>query len=466
MSVNFAAFLYLVSGVLFIMALRGLSHPSTSRQGNLYGMVGMGIAIVTTLLLAKPTFGGLALIVLGLAIGGGVGAVIARRIAMTSMPQLVAGFHSLVGLAAVLVAAAALYAPSSFGIGEVGQIHGQALVEMSLGVAIGAITFTGSIIAFLKLDGRMSGKPIMLPMRHAINIAIFAAIVVLIGVLVATESHFVFWLIVALSLAFGVLLIIPIGGADMPVVVSMLNSYSGWAAAGIGFTLGNLALIITGALVGSSGAILSYIMCKGMNRSFVSVILGGFGGDAAASAGADNSDKTVKQGSADDAAYLMANASKVIIVPGYGMAVAQAQHALREMGDKLKEAGVEVKYAIHPVAGRMPGHMNVLLAEANVPYDDVFELEDINSEFAQADVAYVIGANDVTNPAARDDKSSPIYGMPILDVDKAKTCLFVKRSLGSGYAGIDNTLFYKDGTMMLLGDAKKVTEDIVKALAH
>lgn len=466
MSVNFAAFLYLVSGVLFIMALRGLSHPSTSRKGNLYGMVGMGIAIVTTLLLAKPTFGGLALIVLGLAIGGGVGAVIARRIAMTSMPQLVAGFHSLVGLAAVLVAAAALYAPSSFGIGEVGQIHGQALVEMSLGVAIGAITFTGSIIAFLKLDGRMSGKPIMLPMRHVINIAIFAAIVVLIGVLVATESHFVFWLIVALSLAFGVLLIIPIGGADMPVVVSMLNSYSGWAAAGIGFTLGNLALIITGALVGSSGAILSYIMCKGMNRSFVSVILGGFGGDAAASAGADNSDKTVKQGSADDAAYLMANASKVIIVPGYGMAVAQAQHALREMGDKLKEAGVEVKYAIHPVAGRMPGHMNVLLAEANVPYDDVFELEDINSEFAQADVAYVIGANDVTNPAARDDKSSPIYGMPILDVDKAKTCLFVKRSLGSGYAGIDNTLFYKDGTMMLLGDAKKVTEDIVKALAH
>ncbi|MBB1250241.1 MULTISPECIES: NAD(P)(+) transhydrogenase (Re/Si-specific) subunit beta [unclassified Rhizobium] len=466
MSVNFAAFLYLVSGVLFIMALRGLSHPSTSRQGNLYGMVGMGIAIVTTLLLAKPTFGGLALIVLGLAIGGGVGAVIARRIAMTSMPQLVAGFHSLVGLAAVLVAAAALYAPSSFGIGEVGQIHGQALVEMSLGVAIGAITFTGSIIAFLKLDGRMSGKPIMLPMRHALNIAIFAAIVVLIGVLVATESHFVFWLIVALALAFGVLLIIPIGGADMPVVVSMLNSYSGWAAAGIGFTLGNLALIITGALVGSSGAILSYIMCKGMNRSFVSVILGGFGGDAGASAAADNSDKTVKQGSADDAAYLMANASKVIIVPGYGMAVAQAQHALREMGDKLKEAGVEVKYAIHPVAGRMPGHMNVLLAEANVPYDDVFELEDINSEFAQADVAYVIGANDVTNPAARDDKSSPIYGMPILDVDKAKTCLFVKRSLGSGYAGIDNTLFYKDGTMMLLGDAKKVTEDIVKALAH
>ena len=465
MSVNIAAFLYLVSGVLFIMALRGLSHPSTSRRGNTYGMVGMGIAILTTLALATPDLSGWVLIVLGLAIGGGIGAVIARRIAMTSMPQLVAGFHSLVGLAAVLVAAAALYAPSSFGIGVVGDIHGQALVEMSLGVAIGAITFTGSIIAFLKLDGRMSGRPIMLPMRHAINIAIFAAIVVLIAVLVATESHFVFWLIVLLALAFGVLLIIPIGGADMPVVVSMLNSYSGWAAAGIGFTLGNLALIITGALVGSSGAILSYIMCKGMNRSFISVILGGFGGETAA-AGEDTSDKSVKLGSAEDAAYLMANASKVIIVPGYGMAVAQAQHALREMGDKLKEAGVEVKYAIHPVAGRMPGHMNVLLAEANVPYDEVFELEDINSEFAQADVAYVIGANDVTNPSARDDKSSPIYGMPILDVDKARTCLFVKRSLGSGYAGIDNTLFYKDGTMMLLGDAKKMTEEIVKAMEH
>jgi len=465
MSVNIAAFLYLVSGVLFIMALRGLSHPSTSRTGNTYGMIGMGIAILTTLALAKPSLAGFGLIVVGLAIGGGAGAVIARRIAMTSMPQLVAGFHSLVGLAAVLVAASALYAPSSFGIGEVGLIHGQALVEMSLGVAIGAITFTGSIIAFLKLDGRMSGKPIMLPMRHVINIAIFAAIVVLIGVLVITESHIVFWLIVLLALAFGGLLIIPIGGADMPVVVSMLNSYSGWAAAALGFTLGNLALIITGALVGSSGAILSYIMCKAMNRSFISVILGGFGADTS-SAAEDNSDKSVKLGSADDAAYLMANASKVIIVPGYGMAVAQAQHALREMGDKLKAAGVEVKYAIHPVAGRMPGHMNVLLAEANVPYDDVFELEDINSEFAQADVAYVIGANDVTNPAARDDKSSPIYGMPILNVDQAKTCLFVKRSLASGYAGIDNSLFYKDGTMMLLGDAKKVTEDIVKALAH
>lgn len=465
MSENFAAFAYLVSGVMFIMALRGLSHPTTSRKGNLYGMAGMALAIVTTLLLAKPSFGGFAMIVAGLAIGGGAGAVIARKIPMTSMPQLVAGFHSLVGLAAVLVAAAALYSPHAFGIGEVGEIHAQALIEMSLGVAIGAITFTGSIIAFLKLDGRMSGKPIMLPMRHIINSALLIGIVVLIGVLVASESYTVFWLIVALSLALGILLIIPIGGADMPVVVSMLNSYSGWAAAGIGFTLGNLALIITGALVGSSGAILSYIMCKGMNRSFVSVILGGFGGESAA-ASDDDIDRTVKLGSADDAAFLMANASKVIIVPGYGMAVAQAQHATRELADKLKEQGVEVKYAIHPVAGRMPGHMNVLLAEANVPYDEVFELEDINSEFAQADVAYVIGANDVTNPAARDDKSSPIYGMPILDVDKARTCLFVKRSLGSGYAGIDNTLFYKDGTMMLLGDAKKMTDDIVKAIEH
>ncbi|NLR99574.1 NAD(P)(+) transhydrogenase (Re/Si-specific) subunit beta [Rhizobium sp. P38BS-XIX] len=460
---NIAAFLYLVSGVLFILALRGLSHPATSRRGNLYGMVGMAIAIVTTLVLATPSFAGFVLIVLGLAIGGGAGAYIARVIPMTSMPQLVAGFHSLVGLAAVLVAASALYTPSSFGIGDIGHIHTEARIEMAIGVAIGALTFTGSIIAFLKLDGRMSGKPIMLPNRHVINAALLVLIVLFIINLAVSESHFAFWAVVALSLALGVLLIVPIGGADMPVVVSMLNSYSGWAAAGIGFTLGNLALIITGALVGSSGAILSYIMCKGMNRSFISVILGGFGGETTGGA-ADNSDKTVKLGSAEDAAYLMANASKVIIVPGYGMAVAQAQHALREMADRLKAHGVEVKYAIHPVAGRMPGHMNVLLAEANVPYDEVFELEDINSEFAQADVAYVIGANDVTNPAARDDKTSPIYGMPILDVDKAKTCLFVKRSLGSGYAGIDNTLFYKDGTMMLLGDAKKVTEEIVKAM--
>ncbi|RVD53108.1 MAG: NAD(P)(+) transhydrogenase (Re/Si-specific) subunit beta [Mesorhizobium sp.] len=465
MNANFASFLYLVSGVLFIMALRGLSHPTTSRQGNLYGMIGMGIAIATTLALATPSAGRFGLIVLGLAIGGGVGAVTARRIAMTSMPQLVAAFHSLVGLAAVMVAAAAIYAPESFGIGTAGDIHAQALIEMSLGVAIGAITFTGSVIAFLKLDGRMSGKPIMIGGRHLINAALGIALVVLIVLLVGTESKLVFWLIVAASLVLGILLIIPIGGADMPVVVSMLNSYSGWAAAALGFTLGNLALIITGALVGSSGAILSYIMCKGMNRSFISVILGGFGGEAAAAAD-DGIERTVKQGSADDAAYLMMNAQKVIIVPGYGMAVAQAQHALREMADKLKANGVDVKYAIHPVAGRMPGHMNVLLAEANVPYDEVFELEDINSEFAQADVAYVIGANDVTNPSARDDKSSPIYGMPILDVDKARTCLFVKRSLGSGYAGIDNTLFYKDGTMMLLGDAKKMTEEIVKAMDH
>ncbi|CAM1654109.1 NADP transhydrogenase beta-like domain [Bartonella apihabitans] len=465
MSVNFAAFLYLVSGVLFIMALRGLSHPTTSRKGNAYGMVGMAVAIITTLLLARPSFGGLVLIIIGLAIGGAIGAVIARRIAMTAMPQLVASFHSLVGLAAVMVAAGALYSPHSFGIGEIGSIHGRALVEMAIGVAIGAITFTGSIIAFLKLDGRMSGKPIILPNRHLINIVLAAAIVVLIATLVGTESHLVFWLIVLLSLVIGVTLIVPIGGADMPVVVSMLNSYSGWAAAGIGFTLGNMALIITGALVGSSGAILSYIMCKGMNRSFISVILGGFGGETAGPAGNNEVERRpVKQGSADDAAFIMKNANKVIIVPGYGMAVAQAQHALREMADKLKENGVEVKYAIHPVAGRMPGHMNVLLAEANVPYDEVFELDDINSEFAEADVAFVIGANDVTNPAAKSDPSSPIYGMPILDVSKAGTVLFLKRGMGTGYSGVENELFFRDNTMMLFGDAKKMVESIVKAM--
>jgi NAD(P) transhydrogenase subunit beta len=461
---NITALLYLASGVLFILALRGLSHPETSRQGNMFGMIGMAIAMLTTLVWAEPSFSALVLIIAGLAIGGGAGAFIARRIPMTAMPQLVAAFHSLVGLAAVLVAAAALYAPESFGIGTVDAIHGPSLVEMSLGVAIGAITFTGSIIAFLKLDGRMSGKPIMLPARHMVNAVLAIVLVALIALFVATGSIVLFWLIVIVSLVLGALIIIPIGGADMPVVVSMLNSYSGWAAAGIGFTLGNLALIITGALVGSSGAILSYIMCKGMNRSFISVILGGFGGETVAAAADDGIDRTVKQGSAEDAAFLMKNASKVIIVPGYGMAVAQAQHALREMADKLKHHGVEVKYAIHPVAGRMPGHMNVLLAEANVPYDEVFELEDINSEFAQADVAFVIGANDVTNPSARDDKSSPIYGMPILDVDKAATCLFVKRSLASGYAGIDNTLFYKPNTMMLFADAKKMVENIVKAL--
>ena len=460
---NITALLYLLSGVLFILALRGLSHPETSRRGNLYGMIGMGIAMLTTLFLAAPTLGGWVLILAGLTLGGGVGAVIAQRIPMTAMPQLVAAFHSLVGLAAVFVAAAALYAPEAFGLLYDGSIKTASLIEMVLGVSIGAITFSGSIIAFAKLDGRMSGAPIMLPARHMINLGLAALLVILSVMFVQSESTTLFWIITILSFVIGILLIIPIGGADMPVVVSMLNSYSGWAAAGIGFTLGNLALIITGALVGSSGAILSYIMCKGMNRSFFSVILGGFGGDAAVAASDDGIDRTVKQGSADDAAFLMKNAGKVIIVPGYGMAVAQAQHSLREMADKLKEEGVEVKYAIHPVAGRMPGHMNVLLAEANVPYDEVFELEDINSEFAQADVVYVIGANDVTNPAARDDPSSPIYGMPILDVDKAKTCLFVKRSLGSGYAGIDNTLFYQEGTMMLLGDAKKMTEDIVKS---
>ncbi len=464
MSANIASLLYLVSGAFFILALKGLSHPESSRRGNVFGMAGMAIAIVTTLILAAPGFNGIALVVIGLAIGGGAGAVIAKRIEMTAMPQLVAAFHSLVGMAAVMVAAAALYAPEAFGIGSAGSIHGGSLVEMSLGVAIGAVTFTGSVIAFLKLDGRMSGAPIILPARHLINIALFALIVILIIVLVNTESHLVFWLIVLASFLFGVLIIIPIGGADMPVVVSMLNSYSGWAAAGIGFTLGNLALIITGALVGSSGAILSYIMCKAMNRSFISVILGGFGGEDAVAAGGQVEERPVKQGAAEDAAFLMKNAAKVIIVPGYGMAVAQAQHALRDMADKLKEEGVEIKYAIHPVAGRMPGHMNVLLAEANVPYDEVFELEDINSEFAQADVAFVIGANDVTNPAARDDPTSSIYGMPILDVDKAATTLFVKRGMSAGYAGVQNELFFKDNTMMLFSDAKKMVEDIIKAL--
>ncbi|HEV7336389.1 MAG TPA: NAD(P)(+) transhydrogenase (Re/Si-specific) subunit beta [Bosea sp. (in: a-proteobacteria)] len=468
MAANLSALLYIVSGVLFIMALRGLSHPTTSRQGNRYGMIGMTIAVLTTVIFYPPAgFSGWLLVILGIAIGGGFGAYMAKRVQMTQMPQLVAFFHSLVGLAAVLVAAAALYAPEAFGIGQVGKIKGASLFEMGLGVAIGAITFTGSIIAFLKLDGRMSGKPIMLPQRHAINIGLGIALFVLLMAFLKTEHHVVFWLIVLVSFALGILLIIPIGGADMPVVVSMLNSYSGWAAAGIGFTLGNMALIITGALVGSSGAILSYIMCKAMNRSFISVILGGFGGDdAAAGAGGAVEARPVKQGSPDDAAYIMKNAGKVLIVPGYGMAVAQAQHALREMADLLKKEGVEVKYAIHPVAGRMPGHMNVLLAEANVPYDEVFELEDINSEFGQADVAFVIGANDVTNPAAKTDKTSPIYGMPILDVEKAKTVLFIKRGMAAGYAGVENELFFRPNTMMLFGDAKKVTDEIVKAMAH
>jgi NAD(P) transhydrogenase subunit beta len=465
MNADLAGLLYLVAGVLFILALRGLSSPVTSRQGNLFGMVGMTIAILTTLAAHPPGgFGAWTLVVLGLAAGGGTGAVIARRVPMTSMPELVAAFHSLVGMAAVLVAAGAFYAPAAFDIGTPGAIHQPSLVEMSLGVAIGAVTFTGSVIAFLKLSARMSGASIMLPMRHYINIALAVALILFIYGFVVSQSAIDFWVIVLISLALGVLMIIPIGGADMPVVISMLNSYSGWAAAGIGFTLGNSALIITGALVGSSGAILSYIMCKGMNRSFISVILGGFGGEVAGPA-AGGEVKPVKLGSAEDAAFIMKNSSKVIIVPGYGMAVAQAQHALREMADRLKAAGVEVKYAIHPVAGRMPGHMNVLLAEANVPYDEVFELEDINSEFAQADVAYVIGANDVTNPAAEDDPKSPIYGMPVLQVWKAGTVMFNKRSLASGYAGIDNPLFYRDNTMMLLGDAKKMTEEIGKALA-
>jgi NAD(P) transhydrogenase subunit beta len=464
MSVDLVALLYLVAGILFILALRGLSSPETSRRGNLFGMVGMAIAILTTLASHPPQgVGGWALVLIGIAIGGGAGGVIARRVPMTAMPELVAAFHSLVGMAAVLVAAAALYAPAAFDLGRVGAIPTSSLIEMSLGLGIGAITFTGSVIAFLKLSGRMSGAPIILPARHAINIALALAILVLIIWLVRAESHLAFWLLTLAAFLFGVLIIVPIGGADMPVVISMLNSYSGWAAAGIGFTLGNSALIITGALVGSSGAILSYIMCRGMNRSFISVILGGFGGEVAV-AGAGTEHRPVKQGSAEDAAFILRNAGKVIIVPGYGMAVAQAQHALREMADRLKKEGVEVKYAIHPVAGRMPGHMNVLLAEANVPYDEVFELEDINSEFPQADVAFVIGANDVTNPAAEEDPTSPIYGMPVLEVWKAGTVMFSKRSLSSGYAGIDNTLFYRDNTMMLFGDAKKMTEEIVKAL--
>jgi proton-translocating NAD(P)+ transhydrogenase subunit beta len=464
MNADLVALLYLVAGVLFILALRGLSSPETGRRGNLYGMIGMAIAVLTTLASHPPAgFGPWALVIAGMAIGGGTGAVIARRVPMTAMPELVAAFHSLVGMAAVLVAAAALHAPAAFDIGQVGAVHKSNLIEMSLGVAIGAVTFTGSVIAFLKLSGRMSGAPIILPARHVINIALAVAIVLLGVWFVRAESYLAFWLLTFAAFLFGVLIIVPIGGADMPVVISMLNSYSGWAAAGIGFTLGNSALIITGALVGSSGAILSYIMCKGMNRSFISVILGGFGGEVAGPA-AGQEQRPVKQGSAEDAGFALKNAGKVIIVPGYGMAVAQAQHALREMADRLKQEGVEVKYAIHPVAGRMPGHMNVLLAEANVPYDEVFELEDINSEFAQADVAFVIGANDVTNPAAKEDPQSPIYGMPVLEVWKAGTVMFSKRSLSSGYAGIDNTLFYRDNTMMLFGDAKKMTEEIVKAL--
>jgi len=466
MSANYTSLAYLIAAVLFILALRGLSSPVTSRQGNRYGMIGMGVAVAATLL-QHGMWHGYGLIILGIAIGGSIGAVVAQRIQMTALPQLVAAFHSLVGLAAVFVAASALNAPEAFGIGTAGHVHTQSLFEMSLGLAIGAITFSGSVIAFAKLQALMSGSPITFNNQHQLNLAIAVLIVVLVvAFIVSGGSHTIFWLIAALAFALGFLIIIPIGGADMPVVVSMLNSYSGWAAAGIGFTIQNLALIITGSLVGASGAILSYIMCKGMNRSIINVLLGGFGSEGGAAAVRGATDRTVKSGNADDAAFIMKNASKVIIVPGYGMAVAQAQHAVREMADVLKGEGVEVKYAIHPVAGRMPGHMNVLLAEANVPYDEVFELETINNEFSTADVAYVIGANDVTNPAAKTDPKSAIYGMPILDVEKAGTVLFVKRSMASGYAGVENELFFRPNTMMLFGDAKKMTEEIVQALGH
>jgi NAD(P) transhydrogenase subunit beta len=485
-----ASLAYLVAGVCFILALRGLSSPASSQRGNRFGIIGMTIAVVTTLVTHVPLrseawppgnphdlmvdWTAVVEILAAIGVGAAIGLVTARRIAMTAMPQLVAAFHSLVGLAAVLVGVAAYLNPQAFGISDlviplIGQpfavIHPVSRIELGLGVAIGAITFSGSVIAFLKLNGNMGGKPIMLPGRHVINLALIAGILGLIAYFVTNQEPWIFWTITLLSFVIGFLLIVPIGGADMPVVVSMLNSYSGWAAAAMGFTLHNSAMIITGALVGSSGAILSYIMCRAMNRSFISVIAGGFGQSSDAGGPAAASDRPWKRGSAEDAAFLLSQAEQVIIVPGYGMAVAQAQHVLREMGDKLKAEGVRVKYAIHPVAGRMPGHMNVLLAEANVPYDDVFELEDINSEFAQTDVAFVIGANDVTNPAAKTDKSSPIYGMPVLDVEKAKTVLFIKRSMGGvGYAGVDNELFYRDNTMMLLADAKKMVEDIVKAL--
>ena len=471
MNANIAALLYLASGVLFILSLRGLSSPETSRAGANNGIIGMALAIGTTLWMLWDGSGGLDVATLliiagGIAVGGVAGGIVAQKIKMTAMPQLVAFFHSLVGLAAVLVAAAALYAPESYGIGVTGAINTASIIELSLGSAIGALTFTGSVIAFLKLNGNMSGAPIILPGRHLLNIAFGVAIVVLVVMMVQTQGAqpWMFLALTALALILGITLIIPIGGADMPVVVSMLNSYSGWAAAALGFTLENNALIITGSLVGSSGAILSYIMCKAMNRSFISVILGGFGGETVAASAGGGPAKPVKIGSADDAAFIMKNASKVIIVPGYGMAVAQAQHALKEMAEKLKHEGVEITYAIHPVAGRMPGHMNVLLAEAQVPYDEVHELEDINSSFAQADVAFVIGANDVTNPDAETNTASPIYGMPVLKVWNAKTVFFIKRSLASGYAGVENPLFFRENTMMLLGDAKKMTEEIVKGI--
>jgi NAD(P) transhydrogenase subunit beta len=468
MSASLTSLAYLVAAVLFILALRGLSSPVTARSGNRFGMIGMTIAVVATLLQHGMHGWGYLLILFGILIGGGIGTAVALRIQMTALPQLVAAFHSLVGLAAVFVAAAALNAPQAFNIGVPGAIHTESLIEMSLGLAIGAITFSGSLIAFAKLQALMKGAPITFAGQHWLNLGLAIVLLLLvIGFVVSGGHQVLFWLIAVLALALGFLIIIPIGGADMPVVVSMLNSYSGWAAAGIGFTIQNLALIITGSLVGASGAILSYIMCKGMNRSIINVLLGGFGSESGgAAAGRATGDQTVRSGNAEDAAFIMKNASKVIVVPGYGMAVAQAQHALREMADTLKREGVEVKYAIHPVAGRMPGHMNVLLAEANVPYDEVFELEEINNEFSTADVAYVIGANDVTNPAAKTDPSSAIYGMPILDVEKARTVLFVKRSMASGYAGVDNELFFRPNTMMLFGDAKKMTEEIVQALNH
>ena len=464
MSANLSAIFYLISGILFILALRGLSSPETSRRGNFFGIFGMIIAITVTFLSIGNFSSGFIYVLIFLLIGGSVGAFIAFKIPMTAMPELVAGFHSLVGLAAVLVAISAFLNPEAFNLGTSGNIKLGSLIEMSIGASIGAITFSGSIIAFLKLKGIMSGSPITFKGQHFINALILISIIILTYLLCSTQSSNLFWLLVTISFLIGFLLIIPIGGADMPVVISMLNSYSGWAAAGIGFTLENSALIITGALVGSSGAILSYIMCKGMNRSFFNVILGGFGATEQSSANKGKEQKPVKNGNAEDAAFLMKNASSVIIVPGYGMAVAQAQHALREMADTLKKNDIKVSYAIHPVAGRMPGHMNVLLAEANVPYDEVFELEEINNDFSNTDVAFVIGANDVTNPIAKTDPESPIYGMPVLDVEKCKSVLFVKRSLSPGYAGIDNDLFYRENTLMLFADAKKMTEDIIKNL--
>jgi NAD(P) transhydrogenase subunit beta len=465
MSANLSSILFLITGVLFILALRGLSSPETSRTGNLFGITGMILAIVVSILSVNIFLSNLIYFIIALSIGGIIGGIIAFKIPMTAMPQLVAGFHSLVGLAAVLVAVSAYYSPESFGLGTFQNIKTASIIEMGLGVSIGAITFTGSIIAFMKLQGLMSGSPLTFPGQHYLNAFLGILIISLIGYLAANQSSQIFWMLIIASLLIGFLIIIPIGGADMPVVISMLNSYSGWAAAGIGFTLENTALIITGALVGSSGAILSYIMCKGMNRSFLNVILGGFGTDNSTSDTKEKKEqKPVKSGNAEDAAFLMKNASSVIIVPGYGMAVAQAQHALREMVDKLKKIDVKVSYAIHPVAGRMPGHMNVLLAEANVPYDEVFELDDINNDFANTDVAYVIGANDVTNPVAKTDPKSPIFGMPILDVEKCKSVLFVKRGMSPGYAGVDNELFYRDNTLMLFADAKKMTEDIIKHL--